>query len=221
MIISINKRLTYTDRSIIMRAMTNIPDTKQHILDTAATLFHTQSYGDVGIATICKEAGVSKGSFFHFFPSKQDLGVAVLEQFREKINATLVAKAFSSQYPPMERLLRFVHELYQFQKDQVDQHGHLPGCPFGNIVMEQATQDDVLRTKADGCIRSIANHLRTAVTDAVQSGELPPLDESATAEAMFGYLEGIQLMAKARNDPELIRTLGPAVTSIRVPRPIQ
>ncbi len=198
--------------------MNRTSDTRQHILDTAATLFHTQSFSDVGIATICKQADVSKGSFFHFFPSKQALGVAVLEQFREKINETLVARAFSSQYPPMERLLRFVEELYMFQREQAKEHGHLPGCPFGNIVMEQATQDEILRKKADGCIRSIANHIRTAVSDAVQSGELAPLDEEATAEAMFGYLEGVQLMAKARNDAELIRRLGPAVATIRVPQ---
>jgi TetR/AcrR family transcriptional repressor of nem operon len=198
--------------------MSRTSDTRQHILDSAATLFHTQSYSDVGIAAICKEADVSKGSFFHFFPSKRDLALAVLEQFRENINATLVAKAFSASYPPLERLLRFVDELYRFQKAQTEEHGHLPGCPFGNIVMEQATRDELLRKKADGCIRSIANHLRSAVADAVQSGELPPLDEEATAEAMFAYLEGIQLMAKARNDADLIRQLGPAMISIRVPR---
>ena len=195
-------------------------DTRQHILDTAATLFHTQSYSDVGIASICKQANVSKGSFFHFFPSKRDLGLAVLEQFRGKINETLIARAFSSQYPPMERIERFVEELYRFQKAQAEKHGHLPGCPFGNMVMEQATQDEILREKADGCIRSIAHHIQTAVSDAVQKGELSALDEAATAEAMFGYLEGIQLMAKARNDAELIRQLGPAVVSIRVPQKV-
>jgi len=191
--------------------------TRQQILDTAATLFHTQSYSDVGVATICKEAGVSKGSFFHFFPNKQELGVAVLEQFRENINATLVAKAFSFRYPPLERIQRFVDELYRFQKAQAEQHGHLPGCPFGNIVTEQATQNEVLRAKADGCIRSITHHLRTAVADAVQAGDLPPVDEADTADAMFSYLEGIQLMAKSRNDAEIIRTLGAAVTSIQIP----
>ena len=208
--------LTYTDRSSTLTSMINTVDTRQLILDTAAMLFHTQSYSDVGVAMICKEAGVSKGSFFHFFPSKQDLGVAVLEQFRENINATLVAKAFSNQYPPLERIQRFVDELYHFQKSQVELHGHLPGCPFGNIVMEQATQDEVLRAKADGCIRSIANHLRTAVADAVQNGDLPPVDEAATTDAMFSYLEGIQLMAKSRNDAEVIKNLGTAVTSIQV-----
>lgn len=197
--------------------MKQATDTRQKILDTAATLFHTQSYSAVGIATICQQANVSKGSFFHFFPSKQDLGIAVLEQFREQINSTLIASAFSGQYPPLERILRFVDALYRFQKTQFEAHGYLPGCPFGNMIMEQATQDEHLRKKAEGCIRSIANHIRSAVADAVQSGALPAVDEMATADAMFAYLEGIQLLAKGRNDAELIRQLGPAVTSIRVP----
>ena len=196
--------------------MMTIRDTRQQIVDTAATLFHSQSYSDVGIATICKQANVSKGSFFHFFPSKRDLGLAVLEQFRERINETLVTKAFSPQYPPLERIKQFVDGLYSFQKSQAEAYGHVPGCPFGNIVMEQATQDELLREKADGCIRSIVNHMRTAITDAVQSGDLPPVDEEATANAMFAYLEGIQLMAKAHNDAGLIQKLGPVVTGIRV-----
>lgn len=198
-----------------MIAKTN---TRQLILDAAAAMFHLQSYADVGIAAICDRAGVSKGSFFHFFPSKQDLALAVMEQYREQLNQTLIAKAFSATYPPLERLNRFVKELYAFQKAQTDEHGHLPGCLLGNIVMEQATQDEVLRRKADGCLHSVANHIRSVISDAVQSGAIAPVDEEATADAMLGYLEGIQLMAKARNDPELIRRLGPAVIDIRVPR---
>ena len=191
-------------------------DTRQHILDTASVLFHTQSYAHVGIAMICDRADVSKGSFFHFFQSKRDLALAVMDQFRERINESLIAKAFSPALPPMERLDRFVQELYAFQKAQSDEFGHLPGCPFGNLAMEQATQDEVLRLKADGCLRSLAKHFQSAISDAVQSGTIPPVDEEATADAMLSYVEGIQLVAKARNDPELIRRLGPALKSIRV-----
>lgn len=198
--------------------MAHATDTRQQILDTAAELLHTQSYADVGIATICERAGVSKGSFFHFFPSKRDLALAVMEQFRKRISETLIAAAFSTKTAPLERLDRLVQELYVFQKEQTDTHGHLPGCPFGNMVMEQATRDEALRQKASGCLHSLAAYIRAAVSDAVQSGALPPVDEAATAEAMLGYLEGIQLLAKAQNDPELIRRLGPAVTAIRIPR---
>ncbi len=57
-------------------------DTRQQILDTASVLFHSRSYADVGIAAVCDQAGVSKGSFFHFFHSKRDLALAVMDQFR-------------------------------------------------------------------------------------------------------------------------------------------
>lgn len=192
-------------------------NTRQHILDTAAGLFHSRSYSAVGIASICEQSDVSKGSFFHFFRSKRDLALSVLDQFREQIGGTLIAKAFSPEYPPMERFDHFIEGLYAFQKAQTDELGHMPGCPFGNLAMEQATQDEVLRQKVDGCLRTLAEHFQATVSDAVQSGDLPRLDEAATAEAMLAYVEGIQLLAKARNDPELIRQLGPVVKSIRVP----
>ena len=192
-------------------------DTRQRLLNAASELFHNRSYDAVGIALVCDQAGVSKGSFFHFFASKRDLVLAVMDQFKEQIDENLIKKAFSQKHPPLERLDRFVQGLYAFQKAQTDESGHMPGCPFGNLAMEQASQDEVLRKKVDGCLRSVAKHIQTAIEDAVHSGAIPPIDEKATADAMLGYIEGIQLLAKARNDPGLIRRLGPAVKSIRVP----
>ena len=54
--------------------------TQQRILDAAIELMYAQSYAEVGIAAICEKAGVQKGSFYHFFKSKQDLAMAVLEE---------------------------------------------------------------------------------------------------------------------------------------------
>jgi TetR/AcrR family transcriptional repressor of nem operon len=196
--------------------MTQKPDTRQRILDTAADLFHRYSYDAVGIAMVCEQAGVSKGSFFHFFASKRDLALAVMDQFRDLIADTLIARAFSPKYSPLDRIDRFVKELHTFQKTLADLHGHVPGCPFGNLVMEQATQDEALRVKGNGCLNFLGGHLQAAIAEAAQNGDLPPLDEEATADAMLSYLEGIQLLAKARNDPGLIRRLGPAVKSLRV-----
>lgn len=191
-------------------------DTRQQILDTAAGLFHSNNYADIGVARVCSDAGVSKGSFFHFFPSKRDLALAVLDQFRERLAARLIGAAFLPSIPPLERFDRFVEELYRYQAAEKEAHGVMPGCPFGNLIAEQASQDENIRAKADGILRSITHHFRATIADAVQGGELPPLDEMATAVAMLAYLEGIQLIAKSRNDPELIRTLGPAVKSIRI-----
>lgn len=191
-------------------------DTKQNILDTAAALFYMQSYTAVGVATICKDAGVSKGSFFHFFNSKQDLALAVLDQFSGQLGATLVADSIASSLPPLERLDRFISMLYEAQKTYVEETGHLPGCPFGNVAVEQATQDEVIRKKIEECLASLAQPLRNVVSDAIKNGDMPVVDVEATADAMLSYIEGIQLLAKARNDAEVIRKLGPAIKLIAI-----
>lgn len=192
-------------------------DTRQQILDTASVLFHSHSYSDVGVAAICDKAQVSRGSFFHFFKSKKELALAVMDQFVDQVEAGLVNKAFIPTRKPLERIECFVNELYLFQKAQTVSLGHMPGCPFGNLAIEQATQDEVLREKSDSCLSTLVDHLQAAVSEAVQTGALPEVDEKATAEAMLGYIEGIQLLAKARNNPDLISRLGPTVISIQVP----
>jgi len=195
-------------------------DTRRRIIDSAADLFHARSYGEVGVAAICAHAGVTKGSFFHFFPSKRDLALAVMDRYREQFSEEIFARALDPRLPPLERLDRFVEVLHAFQKARAEAAGHMPGCPFGNLAMEQGTQDEILRRKVDGILRALAGHFETLVAEAVERGELDArVDPAATAEAMMGYLEGIQLLAKARNDPEMIRRLGPVVRTIRVLKP--
>jgi len=196
--------------------MTKNTDTRQLILDTAATMFHNQSYNTVGVAAICKQANVSKGSFFHFFKSKQDLALEVLEHFQILISKQLINKAFLSSISPMQRFDIFINELFNFQQLQTQTHGHMPGCPFGNMAMEQSTQDEVLREKSAACLDQLASHFQTALSDAINTGALSSLDIEASADAMLSYIEGVQLLAKARNSPELILKLGPAMKLIRI-----
>ena len=55
--------------------------------------------------------------------------------------------------------------------------------------------------------------------EALSAGEIDTsIDRPATAQAMLAYFEGVLMMAKTANDPELIRKLAPAFTRIRIPR---
>lgn len=192
-------------------------NTRQQIVDTAAILFHAHNYSDIGVARVCEEAGVSKGSFFHFFPTKRDLALAVVEQVNLNMAAGVIRDAFDPSIPPMERFHRFVDGFYQQSQTEKATYGNVLGCPFGNLILEQGARDEALRVKANGVMKSMALQLQAALADAVQASDLPAsLDEEATAVAMLGYLEGLLLLAKSRNDPEIISRLGPAITSIQI-----
>ncbi|MGD8911775.1 MAG: TetR/AcrR family transcriptional regulator [Candidatus Thiodiazotropha sp.] len=191
-------------------------DTKERILTTARDLFHGRSYADVGIKEICTLAKVQKGSFYHFFPSKRDLAMAVIDSMADEWAHGFVAEAFDEALAPLERLDYMVDAVYFWQKAAKNMEGRMPGCLFGNLALEVSTRDEVIRARINAIFTKASARFHEALEEAVENGDLPPLDTNATATAMLAYLEGVILLAKTRNDPEVVRSLGPAIKSIRI-----
>lgn len=192
------------------------PDTRTRILHSARELIYTRSYADVGVAEICKQAGVQKGSFYHFFPSKQDLVLAILDDVFAELDAELFHRAFYAELPPLERLRKLPLLVAAHQEALKANSGHMPGCPFGNLALELSTRDEAIRHKADSMFCNMEAYFIQALEEAGEAGEIGAVDIEATAQAMLGYLEGIMLLAKTRNDPDLLRRLGPALADIRI-----
>ena len=95
----------------------------------------------------------------------------------------------------------------------------MPGCLFGNLALEISTRDDVLRAKLTSVFEKASEKFFETLEEAVTLGVMAPLDTAATATAMLAFLEGVILLAKTRNDPEVVRILGPAVQTIRIELP--
>ncbi len=178
---------------------------------------HSRSYADVGVAAICEQAGVQKGSFYHFFPSKQDLTLAVLDGFFFKMKEALIDKAFADDIPPLARLDRMADLIYRFQAQLKQETGRVLGCPFGNLATELATQDEPIRNKVDHIFAQLQTNIGQVLQASVQAGELSNIDIDATAQAMLAYMEGVMLLAKTQNDPTRLRDLLPAMAQIRIP----
>jgi len=199
-----------------MAVMNSAIDTQQRILDSARELIHSRSYADVGVAAICERAGVKKGSFYHFFPSKRDLTLAVLDGYYMQMKRNLLDIAFSTGFPPLQRLERFAQLLYEIQKSNVASTGHLFGCPFGNLAVELSTQDEPIRLKVAEIFSRLRSDFRQTLDEAVNTGDLEGIDTEATAAAMLAYFEGVMMMAKTQNDPEVLRKLLPGLSVIRI-----
>jgi len=191
-------------------------DTRERILATARELFHANNYADIGIKQICDAAKVQKGSFYHFFPSKRDLALAVIENMADDWAHGFVKEAFDQALPPLERLDYLIDAAYYWQKAAKDIEGRMPGCLFGNLVLEVSTRDDILRAKLSAVFDKTKSRFKQTLIEAIESGAVTPLDTDLTAEAMLSYLEGMILLAKSRNEPEVIQKLGPAIKGIRI-----
>jgi TetR/AcrR family transcriptional repressor of nem operon len=186
-------------------------------LDTAQKLFYARSYEDVGVQEICQEAGVKKGSFYHFFPSKRDLTLAILDESWKRYRETMLAQVFARDLPPLKRIERLLDSQYRHHKAVKDDTGQVLGCPYGNLAGEMSTQDEVIRERLKRIFRDLEAPIEEVLDEAMAAGDLAELDSRATAGAMVAYLEGLTLMAKTWNDPEVVRTLGPAMLKLAVP----
>ena len=90
----------------------------------------------------------------------------------------------------------------------VEETGSVRGCPFGNLVVELATRDEVVRSHAAEILSKLRRVFATAITAAMEAGELPAdLDANDLAEAILAHLEGVFVIAKARNDPAVFERL--------------
>jgi len=201
--------------------MATTTNTRQRIISAAQQLIYARSYNNVGVQEICDHARVKKGSFYHFFPSKGELALAVLDQLQDFMHETIIRKSFVDDIPPLARIERFFTTLYAFHKQVKANSGHVHGCPFGNFGSEMSTLDEDIRSKVDHLLGASEKPFEKALEEAIERGDLPAIDAAATARAIFAYAEGIMLYAKTCNDPELIRELGKRALQLTVPVKLQ
>jgi len=191
-------------------------DTKQRILASARELIYSRSYSDVGVAEICTHAGVKKGSFYHFFASKQDLTLEVLDNVYINMKENIIEQAFVEDIPPLSRLVRLAEMAYEFQKQLKKETSQILGCPLGNLATELATQHEPIRKKIDHIFSKLQSNITEVLHKAIAAGDIHQINVDATAKAMLAYFEGVLMMAKTQNDAEVIRQLLPAMADIRI-----
>ncbi len=182
-------------------------DARERLIQSAIKLIHSRSYASVGVNELCEHAGVKKGSFYYYFPSKSDLTSAALDEVARSYQRDIYGPAFATDLPPLERIQRLFQLVYEYHVSLTEAAGRMGGCHFGNLAIELSTQDEVLREKLKGLFEGTAAVFEQALREAVASGDLPTIDVSLSAHALLAYLEGVILLAKTWNDPEMVRRL--------------
>jgi len=190
-------------------------DARSRLIESAFGLWFARSYSDVGVNEICAHAGVRKGSFYHFFPSKSDLALAVIGEVERRFQTEIVGVYLEGpDVPPLERLEKLIEHNYVVAVAGKDESGHVYGCPIGNLATEMATQDEVLRGRLDTFFDHWAAAFTALLDEAVARGDVPPHDTRTAGLSLLAYVQGVSVLVKTRNDPSLIRTIGPTIVAI-------
>lgn len=188
-------------------------DARDRLLATAARLVHERGYTAVSVSDICAEAGLKKGSFYHFFPSKHALVLATLDRFAEYQEARMQA-ALESGTSTREQLLGMLTGMYHAFLTAQRTYGFANGCPLGNLAQEMAHRDAELRQRLGSIFLGWQARLSLLLEHGRQRGELEVRNARAAAEAIVAYLQGAVLLAKATDDPEVLLRLAHGVVAL-------
>jgi TetR/AcrR family transcriptional regulator, transcriptional repressor for nem operon len=182
-------------------------EAREQLIEAAADLWHSRSYAGVGVSEICAAAGVQKGSFYHFFASKQDLALTVIDERWNELGTCGIGPLMTGALPPLDRIRTFIARGLQNQYALKEATGVAPGCTFGNLAVEMSSVDDVLRARLQEVFRDWAGFIRAALDDAVAAGDIPPTDTDRAARAILAYVEGLAVLVKAAQDPAVVADL--------------
>ncbi|SDY19810.1 transcriptional regulator, TetR family [Saccharopolyspora shandongensis] len=195
-------------------------DAREVILSVAQSLIELRGYSALGVAEICKTAGVPKGSFYYFFESKEALALTVLDEHwaGQRREWTRVLR---SDAEPLQRLRQLFEETEASQRAGQQSCGTVSGCLFGNLTLELSNQTEAIRLRLQEIFDAQVDMVESVVAEARERDEVAVVDPRDAARSVVAQLEGQVLLAKLYNNTSQLSILWAnclALLGARMPR---
>jgi TetR/AcrR family transcriptional regulator, transcriptional repressor for nem operon len=172
-------------------------DTRAKLFGATISTVAEKGYAATAVDEICTKAGVSKGAFFHYFPNKQALTVAAVNDWAEKCDAMYAAAPYRQLADPLDRLLGFL----DFRKAMLRIPMAMTSCPVGTMIQEVfETHPDILRA----CEACISSQVASVESDIAAVMKLHSVRTHWTPKSLalhtHSVLQGIYILAKANGN---------------------
>jgi TetR/AcrR family transcriptional regulator, transcriptional repressor for nem operon len=177
------------------------PSKRDKLLTSALKLIRTKGYGATTVDDLCKDAGVTKGAFFHHFKTKEDAAIAATQFWNAGTGALFANADYHKHEDPLDQVIAYIDFRAELLK-----RGGLPDvtCLLGTTVQETFESNPALREACDIGITGHADTVRVMI-EAAKARHAPHASWSAESLALHtqAVIQGAFILAKARNDVQL------------------
>lgn len=168
-------------------------DTRVRLVRAGVEILTEHGFLSTSIDQVLKRVGVPKGSFYHYFASKDEFGYAVIDAYGVYFAAKLGRWLGNPARRPMQRLADFVADA----KAGMARHQFRRGCLVGNLGQELGGNHDEFRVRLEAVLGDWRRRVAECLCQARAAGEIgPSVDCDRMADFFWIGWEGAILRAK-------------------------
>ncbi|EPF7974593.1 TPA: TetR/AcrR family transcriptional regulator [Vibrio harveyi] len=177
-----------------MNAKTN--DTRQHILDVGYQLVVTKGFTSVGLSELLKVADVPKGSFYHYFKSKEQFGEALIEDYFSRYLKMIIAHFTESEGSGSERLLSYFERWMAIENGQCNANK----CLVVKLSAEVSDLSEAMRVRLASGATQVVKAIEDCVQAGIEDGSIQVESAEQTAHLIYHQWIGASLLNKLYKD---------------------
>lgn len=175
--------------------------TKEKILHEAQQLVYMNGFRATSVDAIAKASGVKKANVFYYFPTKEALGLELLDRMATYILDNMLAPIFADDRHPAEQIRDYIRLI----RTGLEEGNCQGGCPLGNMALEMADVDEDFRTRLVRFFEELGSLIEGALQRGLEKGLYrDTLDPSATAAFIVSSVQGAIMLAKTKREPEAL-----------------
>jgi TetR/AcrR family transcriptional repressor of nem operon len=141
---------------------------KETIIEVGQELIRQRGYTNTGIEDILKANNIPKGSFYNFFKSKEDYGLAVLDKYTDNQYDYMENLLNKPHVNPLQRLKEFYTQLIESNVSE----GCKFGCLVGNMTQEMGGLNENISNKSRENLNKIISLIGKTMTEGQEKGEI-------------------------------------------------
>lgn len=171
-------------------------EARARLIEAARSLVRHRGFAATSVDDLCAAAGVTKGAFFHHFPSKEALGVALIDDWTETTGAMFAAHPYNSLPDPLDRVFAYIDLRRQILTQPVAEFS----CVAGTSVQEAFETSPAMRAAAGRSLDSGFGHVRAHLAAALAAHPVPGVTADSLAQQFQVVVQGGIILAKAAGD---------------------
>jgi TetR/AcrR family transcriptional repressor of nem operon len=172
--------------------MTRI-ETRQSLIKVGTDVIGSHGFNPTGLNTVLKTAGVPKGSFYYYFASKEDFGLAIIDEFAIAYNEKIDSFLSDTKVSPLQRIRNYL----QNGLETISEGKCKRGCLIGTLGQQLSSQNETFRVRLDHVFEGWKQQFSLCLQAAIDCGELAKdNDIHQLAEFLLSGWQGAILRAK-------------------------